>query len=1011
MAGPVRYNRPEGSYAIGATNDRPKYWAFISYSHKDQRWATWLQRSLERYRLPATVRAKRKDLPARLFPVFLDRESLPAAQSLPDRLRDALASSQSLIVVCSPNAVASDWVAQEIRHYRELQPAARILPVIVDGVPGARRAGADPMLECFPRDAVDPGGGEPLAADLRPGKDGRRNALLKLVAGALDLELEALTRRDRGRRQRRVALLCTLLIAAVLAAVFWKRRIELQNRLSVEASRLLAGLNTTDTGQSETERDLLWELATCEDAVRELCIERLLDSPATRQRFLKHPEYGVHALVGLNPAWRQAVLDKLVAPVIRNPDVAPGRKAACAWLIALLEVEDASHVDFAVATAAGWVADARDANALQRIAYFVWLLRSRLTPERSARIRRAVAPQLLAVKDEVLLGNLGGLWHTPPHTPAAPEALAAFGKFLDAIADGAGATRESYIAQASALEPLLLQAAALLAEPDIGVAARETTDALLRSRNVSGTLERCLLALLARAPPAAAEASIRRFVEVVEGKSTNLTWYLFLGDAVEASAGRLEPAARVAICRELLGACERLETSKAYRDAGRAYREDKAKGDSEQEALAELASRASSLHSMLGGAAAAVRPQDAPALFLELTRRWAKLTEGGRTLARCLALRLQPAEAARQFRRLARELDPAAGAELRTALASQAGEQLKDEETRSLAATLVRAALAAPMGRSVVRIQALLPFLKQIPAKIRAVLESRLRNMLPKCSFLEAPMVFESMKKLRMRIPYGECERFVEPFLRTEWSANAVTLRMQTGVLSALYPVLDPAGAEHFMDRIIRALRGHPVIPRHMILDAVPRELPTDPAVALFRNTLTEALAPVKSSMPFKQPRKGRDLTQLLSSLVNKLSPAAATKVFPDVRLALLHLRDRRQLGWLRVLLHSLAGRLDDAGKRVAYDSLASGLRETADVEVFHALTVSLAELPSDGDHQRLLELLKRPTCVSYSRTSLAWVFEAASEERFLGRFWKLVSWAESQGLDVRTPPTRAPRR
>ncbi len=32
--------------------DQPKYWAFISYSHRDTQWADWLHKALESYRPP-----------------------------------------------------------------------------------------------------------------------------------------------------------------------------------------------------------------------------------------------------------------------------------------------------------------------------------------------------------------------------------------------------------------------------------------------------------------------------------------------------------------------------------------------------------------------------------------------------------------------------------------------------------------------------------------------------------------------------------------------------------------------------------------------------------------------------------------------------------------------------------------------------------------------------------------------------------------------------------------------
>jgi hypothetical protein len=57
--------------------DAPKYRAFISYSHRDSRWASWLHTSLEKYRPPkpliGTVTALGA-VPKRIAPIFRDRE-------------------------------------------------------------------------------------------------------------------------------------------------------------------------------------------------------------------------------------------------------------------------------------------------------------------------------------------------------------------------------------------------------------------------------------------------------------------------------------------------------------------------------------------------------------------------------------------------------------------------------------------------------------------------------------------------------------------------------------------------------------------------------------------------------------------------------------------------------------------------------------------------------------------------------------------------------------------------
>lgn len=178
-----------------------KYRAFISYSHRDEAWATWLHRKLERYRLPKRLGG------GRLYPVFRDREELPTAIDLGRVIEDALEQSETLIVVCSPNAAASKWVNAEIETFKLLGRANRILALIVEGEPPA----------CFPP-AID---GEPIAADVRPGKDGRGNALLKLVAGTAGVGFDELRQRDAQRRQRRMLALtsASLALAVVMAAL------------------------------------------------------------------------------------------------------------------------------------------------------------------------------------------------------------------------------------------------------------------------------------------------------------------------------------------------------------------------------------------------------------------------------------------------------------------------------------------------------------------------------------------------------------------------------------------------------------------------------------------------------------------------------------------------------------------------------------------------------------------------------------------------------------------------
>ncbi|CAN5402899.1 hypothetical protein BH10PSE14_BH10PSE14_39500 [soil metagenome] len=189
--------------------ERGRYTAFLSYSYKDAVAARRLHQRLERYRLPRRLvgtAGSNGPVPARLTPIFRDREELPAAGDLSTTVRAALAVSDHLVILCSTDAAASPWVAREIAAFRELHPGRPILAAILDGDPA----------QCFPAALLD-GGIEPLAADLRRTGDGQRLGFLKLVAALAGVDLDALVQRDAARRLRRVTAVTLVALLAVLA--------------------------------------------------------------------------------------------------------------------------------------------------------------------------------------------------------------------------------------------------------------------------------------------------------------------------------------------------------------------------------------------------------------------------------------------------------------------------------------------------------------------------------------------------------------------------------------------------------------------------------------------------------------------------------------------------------------------------------------------------------------------------------------------------------------------------
>ena len=197
----------------GGGGEPARYRAFISYSHRDATVGRRLHRRLERYKVPQRLVGRttpRGVVPRRLGPIFRDREDLPAADSLTDEVRAALAGSACLIVVCTPAARQSLWVSREVALFRSLHPDRPVLAALIAGTPA----------ESFPTSLLqgdgDHGVREPLAADLQPAGDGPRLGFLKLVAGVVGVGLDELVQRDAQRRLRAVTAVTAMALSGML---------------------------------------------------------------------------------------------------------------------------------------------------------------------------------------------------------------------------------------------------------------------------------------------------------------------------------------------------------------------------------------------------------------------------------------------------------------------------------------------------------------------------------------------------------------------------------------------------------------------------------------------------------------------------------------------------------------------------------------------------------------------------------------------------------------------------
>jgi MTH538 TIR-like domain (DUF1863) len=216
-----------------------RYRAFISYSHKDRAAGDRLFKRLDGYRPPRALRGRETPfgpVPAKLHPIFRDREELASSPSLAGRLEAALNASDHLVVICSPYAAASRWVNEEIRIFQRSGRGNRIHAVLVEGEPAL----------AFPPALSEQEGSEPLATDLRKEGDGWTDGPLKVIAGILGLGFGELKDREvvRARARARLygAIAAVFALLAVIAGISAWRAVEETRRAEAELSRAEAAI-------------------------------------------------------------------------------------------------------------------------------------------------------------------------------------------------------------------------------------------------------------------------------------------------------------------------------------------------------------------------------------------------------------------------------------------------------------------------------------------------------------------------------------------------------------------------------------------------------------------------------------------------------------------------------------------------------------------------------------------------------------------------------------------------
>lgn len=191
-----------------------KYFAFISYSGKNEKWAKWLHSKLEHYHIPTALCKDNPNIPKKIRPVFWYKKDLSGTR-LKEALEKELEVSHYLIVICSPDSAKSEWVNDEVKSFITRGRGGDIIPFIVEGTPHSTNVDE----ECFPESLRELSREDELRG-ISVLAEGKQHALVDVIATMFGVSFDTLWQRHK-RRERNIRNiwigLCGLILFCALA--------------------------------------------------------------------------------------------------------------------------------------------------------------------------------------------------------------------------------------------------------------------------------------------------------------------------------------------------------------------------------------------------------------------------------------------------------------------------------------------------------------------------------------------------------------------------------------------------------------------------------------------------------------------------------------------------------------------------------------------------------------------------------------------------------------------------
>jgi hypothetical protein len=138
-----------------------------------------------------------------------------------------------------------------------------------------------------------------------------------------------------------------------------------------------------------------------------------------------------------------------------------------------------------------------------------------------------------------------------------------------------------------------------------------------------------------------------------------------------------------------------------------------------------------------------------------------------------------------------------------------------------------------------------------------------------------------------------------------------------------------------------------------------------------------------------------------------ELAPAEVQKVALHLIAMIERTTEPIQLWTLTEALKTVLGDLGPAEAQKVFAQLITLMERITEPNQDMALIWILKAVPGKLDSQQLISLLKWPTSVRALRSTLLSLLEEQTGLKFDNNLWKMVTWAQANGLDVKSSPKR----